>query len=439
MTWSMANEKKETSLKKYLFEIWHYLEFAFIWALRIIWAILIPVFIAGVLFPKMSAWIYILLFLSLSLNAYFVHKDKKTLHLFRVNALPEKTKIIIRRLAVSVEIIFMFIATYILSKGLETITGVQEKIFGIPFIDLSLAMAIGIGLALFWLLFAIGNTYKRAFIVAYIILDLLILMPFNFMFIFEKNQNENLTAFHANELPILYSRVNKIYSDKFSDASKIADISTGYTEVLNKKDSSLKSEREDLIKKKSEADKNGDKTVSDYAARDIKRKEREIRINESKKNDTLNEAKKYQKDEYGLIVTELKRLRQNIDTIKKSSNRTSLFINVSIVKEALLSKIGDSLKKTDTAIARAVSVLQIKPQPPTEALLLLYKDIFSFSRWKGTTKDSLALPLSKTPDEVWGDKLVQLRWYSFSPSVLIDIIPLMIALFLGWMKKQENE
>ena len=147
--------------------------------------------------------------------AWLNEKDKYTVRLFYDEPFNPKKDNLSLIIAI-IEGLILLVGLHFLYKGFTSVTGVTEQLFdakisgGLFYVisAVSFITAFAVITGMMVLLYMISNTlYNRRLIIFYLLTDVLILMPFNFMFSYENNQQESLTQFYAGSMPRLYDQL----------------------------------------------------------------------------------------------------------------------------------------------------------------------------------------------------------------------------------------
>lgn len=333
-----------------------------------------------------------------------------------------------------IEAIFLLIALYFLNKGLSTITG-AEQLFGSSWILISRVMSFGFIIFMAFLLQLIKSTERiRMFVFLYILLDFLVLMPFNFMYMFEAKQRDDLADFHGRVIPTLYTRLDSRISVKVGELDKRLDQpkskETGRLKELEAKSKSIKQLEEELIDRQEEQD------IQYNSARDrtIKRLEQELKAL-TKRRDQLSIAQNSALDQINTEKNRYTESRASLTAIKDTVNRirngisgSELKINtVSSCKNRLLQLVNqDPYFLQDSVILRAQEKLSIEASSRTEAFFQLLHDLFR-PLLKEKSAD-VGLVVEKKVEPEWQALQPSVRWFSFLAALLIDVIPLLAVL-----------
>ncbi|MBC8155536.1 MAG: hypothetical protein H7Z72_21830 [Bacteroidetes bacterium] len=333
-----------------------------------------------------------------------------------------------------IECIFLLIAFYFLNKGLLTITG-AEQAFGFSWILISEVMSIGFILFMFYLLRIIKKVERiRLFVFLYILLDFLVLMPFNFMYMFEAKQRDDLADFYAGIIPTLYTRLDSRISAKIGELDKNLIQPKSKESGIKKKYENKKLEIKQLEDNLIERQKEQEIEYNEARARIIKRLERELKA-ATNSRDNLNatqipvlEQINIDKKRYTDYRDSLTAIKDTVNRIRNGISVSELKINtISACKNRLLQLVNqDPYFLQDTLILRAQEKLSIEASSRTEAFFQLLHDLFQPLLKEKPT--AAGLIVEKKVDPEWQALQPSVRWFSFLAALLIDVIPLLAVL-----------
>ncbi|MCF0070822.1 hypothetical protein LZD49_10090 [Dyadobacter sp. CY261] len=333
-----------------------------------------------------------------------------------------------------IEGVFLLIALYFLNKGLLTITG-AEQAFGLSWTPISMVMSVGFILFMFYLLLIIKKEERiRMFVFLYILLDFLVLMPFNFMYMFEAKQREELADFHGSTIPTLYTRLVSRISSKVGELEKsyglVSALESGRIVDYQAKVSEIRQMDEEIAELR-------DQQRLDYspARNEILQRLKREQTALIKKRNQLNTGHSSEvaqagaeKDRFVEARKTITGLKVAVDSIQNGIAGNELKINtISACKNRLIQLVNqDPYFRQDSLILLAQAKLSIEASSRTEAFFQLLHDLFQPLLKENTTSPILAV--AKKADPEWLALQPSIRWFSFLAALLIDAIPLLAVL-----------
>jgi hypothetical protein len=343
-----------------------------------------------------------------------------------------------------IELLVLIVGLHYLYKGFSTVTGITEQWFNIksnsPLATLLLSVGFIIALAIIMgmmlILYKITNSFRnRKLIITYILVDIFILMPFNFMFSYENNQKENLALFYSDAMPPLYDKL-------LAEVTIRRDKSGSDYNIIDNKNQSV---QDDITQKKKDNDtakaifqrtnmegltQDQIYTIIANYNREIRNNNKEIKALENKIDSTVFNLKE-KRDKYTGAYDSLLRIEPVIKGINNGRiKKADLYDTLITAKRVFLEVFNrDTSLRNDSTILYQIEKLQVTKEPPVDGFFNLLHDLF---RW--ALKDSNVEAshddkfIFTKAQKQWNEMLPKKRWFSFLFSILIDVFPLILAL-----------
>jgi hypothetical protein len=434
----------------------HLKDFFLKWLFKRAWLIALVMIVFNIWFKPIFNIVILLFWAGAFYNDWLSEKEKFVQNLFYEKEFNPKRNGVFW-FGFIIELMILMVGLHFLFKGFTTVTGVSEQWLdrdndqGLTSIILSvsfiIALAIIIGMML--LLYKISNSSRnRQLVITYIIIDVLILMPFNFMFSYENNQKENLALFYTDQLQPLYDKMLPRLKSRWEGAwtyyqkssirnnnidSAIREKQTELNDIRVRLNGELllvteENPRHEIIRGIRQDQRNIERTI--------------VRLEKSKDTTVYKTATAHalaNKDYVKLnsvqsIITGL-----HNGKIPKKNIYDSIMAGRNIFQELYNA---DTILKADTAVSNAMSRLMVVKESPTDGFFALLKDLFSWALKQGNYLPVVSTnrynQLSAAQLE-WNVGLPQKRWFCFMFSLVIDIFPLIIALsFIFFTKQKKN-
>jgi len=429
--------------------------FALKWTFSWAWLITIIFILFNIWFKPVFNFVLILFIAGAFYNAWLNEKERYVQKLFlKEDYKIEKGKVFYW--AYFAEGLILLASLHFLYKGFTTVTGVTESFFNIPsgstwaavLITVSFLVALAVCIGMMIILYLISNSFNnRQLIITYLVLDFFILMPFNFMFAYESNQQENLNQYYANSLPGFHDQLRPRVQMKCEKAKFSLD---SMNAKLKNDESSIAWETS-YIKQMStqyEAQRNQSTNAKDSARYESKRNEaqaaaegriatlRNARSAGASPRITADyivaEREKQQYDNVGYLIRKMNNGRIS----KKYLADTVLAIR----KELLELYNSDSTSQRDTAILMSKQKLDVTRESVTDGFFIMLQGLFSWAL-KESKEDGPNMAITGiTPAQAeWNAELPKKRWFCFFFALTIDIFPLAIALVIQFRAKRKQQ
>lgn len=420
------------------------------------WLIILVLVLTNIYFKPLINLITIPLITGIIYNAWLGKKNKYVTKLFVDEDFVDNEKSVFR-IVTAIEFLILMAGLHFLFKGFSTVTGVSENLFNLNIKNLPLSvsfiLAVAVVTGMLVILYKIKHSSRnKKLILIYILVDIFILFPYNFIFSYENCVKDNISHYYANAMPQLYDRMS-------TDLAKEKGMANSKLDPVIKKNNRIKEEIGDL---KSEIEtentrfsnldldnKNGDqryteikdhnKIIKDLRTK-IKNKEGEIDISVdtlSSKSDQI----------IRLVDSLLPILGPTIKGIQNNKiTKANLYDSIINAKKIFIEIYNsDIVLQKDTVVLSLMNKLQVVPESPTDGFFNLLKDLFScalkdeYAIHSNTNLNDQGKNLNKAQLE-WEDLTPQKRWFSFLFAILIDVFPLIITLcYIHFVKYKRNK
>jgi len=407
------------------------------------WLIILVLVLTGIFFKPIVYVIIIPLITGIIYNAWILRKNKFVTRLFIDEYFVDNDKPVFWIVTI-IELLILLVGLHFLFKGFSTVTGINENLFNMQLnkfsFSVSFLLAVAVVGGMLVILYQIKHSSKnKRLILIYILVDIFILFPYNFIFSYENCVKDNISQYYANVMPQLYDKLNTelgnrkgIAFDKFRPIEEnngrikedVKEIKANIEDENSKYQSLNLSEMDKYAR--NDAINGHKKTIRDY---NRKIKERESKIDNSidslKSNFKKFDALSYMLNTLSPIVKGI-----NSNKIKKEDLYDSV---VNAKKIFIQIYTSDTLLKKDTVISFLINKLQVIPESPTDGFFNLLKDLFNWAlkdEYSNHTNSNLKDDIKNTnkAQQEWEDLTPQKRWFSFLFAILIDIFPLLITL-----------
>lgn len=420
-----------------------YLAYSGQWLLRYLWVIVIALLVINTSGYTSLNFVLVALVISITYINWKNHENGNVLPLFARVRVSKETLRTVTWMIYAVELIAMVAACFILDSGLKNITGVSERIFGISWLPLSTIFAVIITLGLFSLLIKISTARNNTrYILYYLVLDLTLVMIFNYMTMFESQQQNRLAKFYAARMITMKDNLNMAISSYQSESNR------NYAPVARKNeriDADIAVLKRD---KMNEENRLNDTTLTPELRGRINANIRNIqnritRLEGSK--DAGTDIKLGQKDYADNVASQFNALLPALNDIRKTRNDEKYFKNVDSARDGLLNILGkDSVFAKRSDIAPYLKAIQITPESPTDALNAFFTNMFSFAS-KEPPKEEVGIAVkddlqasSDFFEAHWETEKKQIRLISYLIAISIDLVPLLLAISLNYFTRKET-
>jgi len=423
------------------------------WAFRYGWLVVLVLLLTNLLFRPVMNIVVILLIAAVAFNAW--SKDTRRLEhrIFPDDPIPvDRGKVYWYVFAI--ESLVLLVGLHFYYKGITSMSGITETWFnmghrgGTGFIatvfSVAFMMAVAVVATMLVLLYFISHTPRNmTLIMVYIFIDVFIVMPYNFRFSYENNQKEGITTYYSGAITPLYNILTKRQAPRQDAAERDYDKVRGRNASI---DSSL-AERDSKINQLTTEYYSQWPTITNDTMRRrytydfsiaIKRLKDEKRTIGRQKDTTvsrLEERKLHEErisDKLDSITPIVKGLENG--KIEKKDLYDSV-INAAKVFQSIIPL--DSGLVKDSSVARLMSRLEVVQEPSDKGLGKL---LHGWMIWilKDGDRDGAAGSAVTSAQQEWNEQLPTLRTSSFLFSILIDIIPLLLALTYNIYARQRK-
>jgi len=438
-------EQFRPQLKKFLTDI----------LFKFSWLIILVLVLTNIFFKPIINIITIPLIVGIIYNAWLTKKNKFVTKLFVDEDFVDNEKPVFW-IVTTIEFLILMVGLHFLFKGFSTVTGVSENLFNLQItnfpLSVSFILALAVVIGMLVILYKIKHSSKnKRLILIYILVDIFILFPYNFIFSYENCLKDNISHYYANAMPQLYDKLNTELAKRKEFANdKYRPIETNNQHI-----------KDDVKEIKSEIENENTRyqalnlsEMDEYARRDAQRRHnetirecnRKIRVRESKINNLVDSLKSNFK-KYDTLSYTLNSLSTIVKGINNSKiKKEDLYDSVVNAKKYFIQIYNaDTLLSKDTVISNLMNKLQVVTESPTDGFFNLLKDLFSwalkdeYSIHSNTNLKDQGKYLNQAQLE-WEDLTPQKRWFSFLFAILIDVFPLIITLcYIHFIKHKRNK
>lgn len=420
------------------------------WIMKRAWLICLLLIIFNIWFKSIFNLVIVFFLLGDFYNSWLNHKDRLQNHLFfNPPFQPEKKGVY--WWGFFFEGLVLLVGLHFLYKGFTTVTGVTEGWFEwapegtvaqiVSSISFMIAVAV-VGVMML-LLYKISNTAKnRTLIIIYIIVDVVLLMPFNFMFAYECNQKENLNQYYAEAIPPIYEQLqSRVDVQMKSSGTALAHVNRKNERIDNEikkledKIESIRQQRDAIRTQTTDQSKSEELWG---LLKDERAAEKAIRNRASQRDTSVRTAVLHEQDSLnraGLDAIRPIYLGILNDTIAKKHMADRLAKAKKILKTIYEA---DPQLQSDTALSRWMDQLKVIKETPMEGFFAMMQQCFQWAlKEEYWGKVAGAQPTNLTDaQQHWNEQLPRKRLFCFLFALAIDIVPLIIALsFLLYAKQ----
>lgn len=429
--------------------------FALKWIFTWAWLIMVVFILFNIWFKPFFNIVLLLFIAGAFYNAWLTEKERYVQKLFlKEDFTPEKSRVFYW--AYFAEGLILLASLHFLYKGFTTVTGVTESFFnvapasvlGAVITSVSFLVSLAVCVGMMIILYLVSNSTKnRQLIITYLILDFFILMPFNFMFSYECNQQENLNLYYANSLPGFHDQLRPHVQKKFEKAKFSFD---SMNIKLRNYDSSIaRIERSmDETSIKYESRRNTSTNGKDSARYEALRNE--VQNTGKKKISAFQDARDNGESSvikvYYHKAEEEKLKHDSVGNIIKRVNNGSISKKhlpdtVLTMRQLLLELYNsDSILQRDNAIIMSKQRLDVTKEAVTDGFFNMLQGLFCWALKDNTWAAPEDKVITITPAQAeWNAELPKKRWFCFFFALTIDIFPLVIALVVQfWAKRKQK-
>lgn len=407
------------------------------------WLIILVLVLTGIFFKPIVYLIIIPLITGIIYNAWISRKNKFVTKLFIDEYFVDNDKPVFWIVTI-IEFLILLVGLHFLFKGFSTVTGVNENLFNLQLnkmsFSVSFLLAVAVVGGMLIILYQIKHSSKnKRLILIYILVDIFILFPYNFIFSYENCVKDNISQYYANAMPQLYDRLNTELSERTKTSGlKLSPVVNKNIRIQNDIDAlkrDKETENQNYLTLSSQTQDPNEKNVIAYNHnKELNKLNKRIIEKENQIDKRVDSLKAYN-DNYISLSNTLTSLNPIIKGIQNNKiKKENLYDSVVNAKKIFIEVFSsDTLLKKDTSITNYMNKLQVIPESPTDGFFNLLKDLFNWAlkdEYSKHTNSNLKDDIKDTnkAQQEWESLTPQKRWFSFLFSILIDVFPLLITL-----------
>ncbi|MEA5405597.1 hypothetical protein VB776_21840 [Arcicella sp. DC2W] len=322
---------------------------------------------------------------------------------------------IIKYFVYAIELGFLFLSLLGTYRGLNNVLGINELFFPqvdyLSFLNFAFVYSILITCTLFVITyFIIKGKDNHYFVIVFIIVDIACVMPFNYLFFYEKIKQQYQLNIYREGVIDTEEKVSKVLESHINTAINIMNTE----ESIN----TFESQIIDNPQNKSDSTKN-------------KNNKKQINLLEKKidKKDSIY-LKKEKYIEAGNNLTKIKyiitkHLKYQADFIVIDTSQIRYVENV----RTLLLKTIEICGQPDSLTNKIKTINDNK----IDAIIAIKQDIAS--KMGLSESPTIKVRIPKTSLDVWNNKVSDIRWLSLLFSIVIDLSPLILGVLFAVFKK----